>query len=194
MPALAVNSRTPANLLGATQSLTMGSPSDFELNSGAWAWQHTRDDSPAGLKGVNETLANLWKGRTGLEASGRGADESLRVIAGQPYGGLPASWPTSNFARQLLTVGHSVRFHLGMRSAAVDLGGWDTHDGQGTPGSGYNYYQNQIAELSQALAAFYGALETRGEIGRVPVVVQSEFGRPGRQNGSRDTDPGSCNP
>src|SRR3546814_5864766 len=91
MPALAVNSRTPANLLGATQSLTMGSPSDFELNSGAWAWQHTRDDSPAGLKGVNETLATLWKGRTGLEASGRGADESLRVIAGQPYGGLPAS-------------------------------------------------------------------------------------------------------
>src|SRR3546814_3492253 len=64
MPALAVNSRTPANLLGATQSLTMGSPSDFELNSGAWAWQHTRDDSPAGLKGVNETLATLWKGRS----------------------------------------------------------------------------------------------------------------------------------
>src|SRR3546814_7884098 len=61
MPALAVNSRTPANLLGATQSLTVGSPSDFELNSGAWAWQHTRDDSPAGLKGVNETLATLWR-------------------------------------------------------------------------------------------------------------------------------------
>src|SRR3546814_3056857 len=101
MPAPAGNSRTPANLLGAPQALTMGSPSDFALNSGAWAWQRTRDDSPAGLKGVNETLATLWKGRTGLESSGRSADASLRVIAGQPYGGLPASWPTSNFARQL---------------------------------------------------------------------------------------------
>src|SRR3546814_18315033 len=69
MPALAVNSRTPANLLGATQALTMGSPSDFALNSGAWAWQRTRDDSPAGLKGVNETLATLWNGRTGLDSS-----------------------------------------------------------------------------------------------------------------------------
>ena len=194
MPALAVNSRTPANLLGSTDALTMGSPSDFALNSGAWAWQRTRDDSPAGLKGVNETLATLWKGRTGLEASGRGADESLRVIAGQPYGGLPASWPTSNFARQLWTVAQSVRFNLGMRYAAVDLGGWDTHDGQGTAGAGYHYYQNQVADLSQALAAFYGELKAGGEIGRVTVVVQSEFGRRVRQNGSRGTDHGYGNP
>ena len=194
MPALAVNSRTPANLLGSTDALTMGSPSDFALNSGAWAWQRTRDDSPAGLKGVNETLATLWKGRTGLEASGRGADESLRVIAGQPYGGLPASWPTSNFARQLWTVAQSVRFNLGMRYAAVDVGGWDTHDGQGTAGAGYHYYQNQVADLSQALAAFYGELKAGGEIGRVTVVVQSEFGRRVRQNGSRGTDHGYGNP
>lgn len=194
MPALAVNSRTPANLLGATQALTMGSPSDFELNSGAWAWQRTRADSPAGLKGVNETLATLWKGRTGLENSGRRADASLRVIAGQPYGGLPATWPTSTFARQLWTVAQSVRFNLGMRYAAVDLGGWDTHDGQGTAGAGYHYYQDRIAELSQALAAFYGEMKAGGEIGRVTVVVQSEFGRRVRQNGSRGTDHGYGNP
>src|SRR3546814_1377247 len=81
-----------------------------------------------------------------------------------------------------------------MRYAAVDLGGWDTHDGQGTAGSGYHYYQNQIAELSQALAAFYGELETGGEIGRVTVVVQSEFGRRVRKNGSRGTDHGYGNP
>src|SRR3546814_17899199 len=81
-----------------------------------------------------------------------------------------------------------------MRYAAVDLGGWDTHDGQGTAGSGYHYYQNQIAELSQALAAFYGELETGGEIGRVTVGVQSEFGRRVRQNGSRGTDNGSGTP
>src|SRR3546814_9088901 len=104
MPSPAVNSRTPANLLCATQSLTMGSPSDFELNSGAWAWQRTRDDSPAGLKGVNDTLTTLWKGRTGLEASGRGADESLREIACQTYGGRRASWQTRDFAMQMWTV------------------------------------------------------------------------------------------
>src|SRR3546814_12481184 len=67
MPALAVNSRTPANLLGATQSLTMGSPSDFELNSGAWAWQPTRDDSPAGLKGVNQRSEARREGKEGFD-------------------------------------------------------------------------------------------------------------------------------
>src|SRR3546814_13593659 len=81
-----------------------------------------------------------------------------------------------------------------MRYAAVDLGGWDTHDGQGTAGSGYHYYQNQIAELSQALAAFYGELETGGESGRPTVVVQSEFGRGVRKNGSRGTDHGYGTP
>src|SRR3546814_20100277 len=81
-----------------------------------------------------------------------------------------------------------------MRYAAVDLGGWDTHDGQGTAGSGYHYYQNQIADLSQALAAFYGELKTGGEIGRVTVVVQSEFGRRVRQNGSNGPDHGYGNP
>ena len=31
------------------------------------------------------------------------------------------------------------------RYATVDLGGWDTHEGQGTAGSGYHYYQNKIS-------------------------------------------------
>lgn len=194
MPALAVNSRTPANLLGSTNALTMSSPSDFALNAGAWAWQQVRSDSPSGFKGVNETLASLWGGRTGLETSGNSADQSLRVVAGRAYADLPAAWPTSTFAKQLWTVAQSIRFNLGLRYAALDLGGWDTHEGQGTAGTGYHYYQNKIAELSQALAAFYGELNTGGEMGRVTVVVQSEFGRRVRQNGSGGTDHGYGNP
>jgi uncharacterized protein (DUF1501 family) len=195
MPAVAVNSRTPANLLGATNALTMGSPTDFALNSGAWQWQMRRDGYPAGFKGVNETLASLWNGQTRVERGGRAADAALRVVAQQPYTStLPASWPTSNFARQLWTVAQSIRFNLGLRYATVDLGGWDTHDGQGTAGSNWNYYQNKIAELSQALAAFYGELSGSGEMARVTVVVQSEFGRRVRQNGSGGTDHGYGNP
>jgi uncharacterized protein (DUF1501 family) len=195
MPLLAVNSRNPANLLGATQSLAMGSPSDFALNAGAWAWQTWREGMPAGTRGVNETLASLWAGGTGLESGGRRADNSLRVVAQQPYTStLPAGWPTTTFARQLWTVAQSIRFNLGLRYATVDLGGWDTHEGQGTAGSGYNYYQNKIAELSQALTAFYGDLATGGEMARVTVIVQSEFGRRVRQNGSGGTDHGYGNP
>lgn len=195
MPALAVNSRMPANLLGAPDAMAMGSPTDFALNAGAWQWQMYRNGLPAGTRGVNETLASLWQGGTRLETSGRRADASLRVVAQQPFTGtLPAGWPTSTFARQLWTVAQAIRFNLGLRYATVDLGGWDTHDGQGTAGSGYHYYQNKIAELSQALAAFHAELSNGGEMSRVTVAVQSEFGRRVRENGSRGTDHGYGNP
>jgi uncharacterized protein (DUF1501 family) len=194
MPALAVNSRQPANLLGATQALAMDSPSDFELNAGAWAWQQYRDGMPAGTKGVNETLASLWTGQTGLELSGQRADASLKLIAQQPYSAPPAGWPDSSFARQLWTVAQSIRFNLGLRFATVDLGGWDTHEGQGTAGSGYHYYQNLITMLSEGLSAFYTELSAGGEIARVTVAVQSEFGRRVHQNASGGTDHGYGNP
>ena len=193
MPALAVNSRLPANLLGATQALTMGSPTDLVLNGGSWAWQRARDNSPAGFKGVNETLADMWRGNVGIEHSGRAADAALRTVAQQPYNAtLPTGWPTSTFARQLWTVAQSIRFNLGLRYAALDVGGWDTHESQGNNGGGY--YHGRVADLSQALAAFYGELAATGEMARVTVVVQSEFGRRVRENGSGGTDHGYGNP
>lgn len=194
MPLLAVASRQPTNLLGATQSLAMPSPTDFALNSGAWQWQQYRSGLPAGTKGVNETLAALWAGQTGVELAGQHADNALRVIGGLPYTStLPAGWPTTTFARQLWSIAQSVRFNLGLRFATLDLGGWDTHDGQGTAGSGYHYYQNKIVELSEALTAFYNELNGTGDMGRVTVIVQSEFGRRVRQNGSGGTDHGYGN-
>ncbi|MFZ2752813.1 MAG: DUF1501 domain-containing protein, partial [Lysobacteraceae bacterium] len=195
MPVVAVNSRQPANLLGSIQALSMPSPTDFSLNTGAWQWQQFRSGMPAGTKGLNETLASLWAGQTGVEVGGLRADASLRVIGQQAYTStLPAGWPTTTFARQLWTVAQSIRFNLGLRIATLDLGGWDTHDGQGTAGSGYHYYQNKIVELSEALTAFYNDLNTGGEAARVTVIVQSEFGRRVRQNGSSGTDHGYGNP
>ena len=195
LPVVAVNSRQPANLLGSTQALAMPSPTDFALNSGAWQWQQFRSGMPAGTKGLNETLAAMWSGQTGVEYGGQRADTALRVIGQQAYTStLPAGWPTTNFSRQLWTVAQSIRFNLGLRFATLDLGGWDTHDGQGTAGSGYHYYQNKIAELSEALTAFYNDLNTGGEAARVTVIVQSEFGRRVRQNGSGGTDHGYGNP
>ena len=195
LPLVAVSSRQPANLLGSTQALSMPSPTDFALNSGAWQWQQFRSGLPAGTKGLNETLASLWTGQTGVEIGGQRADTALRVIGQQHYNStLTAGWPTTNSVRKPWTVAQSIRFNLGLRFATLDLGGWDTHNGQGTAGSGYHFYQNKIAELSEALTAFYNDLNTGGEAARVTVIVQSEFGRRVRQNGSSGTDHGYGNP
>lgn len=195
MPALAVNSRLPANLLASTHALGMSSPTDFALNSAAWQWRRSGEGRPAGVVGVNDLLARYMHGHAHAEQHSARGEQSLRVIGQQPYTStLPTGWPTSNFARQLWTVAQSVRFDLGLRYATVDLGGWDTHEGQGTAGAGYHYYQNKIAELSQALSAFYSEMAAGGEASRVTVIVQSEFGRRVRQNGSGGTDHGYGNP
>lgn len=194
MPALSAGYNPPTSFAGSSAPIAMDNPVDFRLNHGAWAWQTTKADSPAGHVGLNETLQHLWGGQTGTEMAGARADNALRVIARQAYSAVPAGWPTSTVARQLWTVAQSIKFGIGLRYATVDLGGWDTHDGQGTAGSGYHYYQNKIAELSQALSAFQAELEASGLAGRVTTLVQSEFGRRIKQNSSGGTDHGYGNP
>ncbi len=142
---------------------------------------------------MNETLAQLWSGQTGIELHGKRAEGALRTINTQAYAALPAHWPTGGFAEQLWTIAQSIRFNLGLRFATLDLGGWDTHEGQGTAGSGYHYYQNKINELSSALTAFYSELNGSGQMSRVTVVVQSEFGRRVRANANGGTDHGYGN-
>lgn len=195
MPMLAVNSRQPTSMLGGTSALAMGSPTDFALNAGPWQWRESGGGRAEGLVGVNDLLAQYMSGRAEVERHALRADQALRMVRTQPYTGtLPEGWPTSTFARQLWTVAQSIRFGVGLRYAAIDLGGWDTHEGQGTAGSGWHYYQNKIAELSQALTAFYVEMAAGGEASRVTVVVQSEFGRRVHQNGSNGTDHGYGNP
>ena len=73
------------------------------------------------------------------------------------------------------------RYHLGF----VDVGGWDTHVGQG---AGAGYLANRLAELGKGLAAY--ADEMGPAWGDSSVVVISEFGRTFKENGNRGTDHG----
>jgi uncharacterized protein (DUF1501 family) len=73
------------------------------------------------------------------------------------------------------------RYHLGF----VDVGGWDTHVGQG---AGTGYLANRLAELGKGLAAY--ADEMGPAWSDSSVVVMSEFGRTFKENGSRGTDHG----
>jgi uncharacterized protein (DUF1501 family) len=67
----------------------------------------------------------------------------------------------------------------------VDVGGWDTHVGQG---GATGYLADRLGELGRGLAAF--ASEMDSEWNNTVVVVISEFGRTFRENGNRGTDHG----
>jgi uncharacterized protein (DUF1501 family) len=73
------------------------------------------------------------------------------------------------------------RYHL----AFIDVGGWDTHVGQG---SGTGYLAGRLGELGKGLAAF--AEETGDAWQNSVVIVVSEFGRTFKENGNRGTDHG----
>lgn len=193
MPALGISNRQIASLNGTARALAMASPNDFRLNGGPWQWQMA-GGGRAITRGVNEVMGALWGGPTGLETDGLRADAALDVVATQTWAAIPATWPNNAFSRQLWTIAQAIRFGFGLRYATLDLGGWDTHDGQGSAGSGYHYYQNKIAELSAALAAFHAELDATGHMSRVTVTVQSEFGRRVRENANRGTDHGYGNP
>lgn len=74
------------------------------------------------------------------------------------------------------------RYTLGF----VDVGGWDTHVGQG---AATGYLASRLEELGRGLAAY---AEELGEASwrNTVVVVLSEFGRTMRENGNRGTDHG----
>ncbi len=73
------------------------------------------------------------------------------------------------------------RYHLGF----VDVGGWDTHVGQG---AGSGYLANRLGELGKGLAAY--ADEMGPAWSDSTVIVISEFGRTFKENGNRGTDHG----
>lgn len=67
----------------------------------------------------------------------------------------------------------------------VDIGGWDTHVGEG---GGSGYLASRFDELGRGLAAFTDEMGSRWQ--DTVVAVISEFGRTFRENGNRGTDHG----
>jgi uncharacterized protein (DUF1501 family) len=71
------------------------------------------------------------------------------------------------------------------RLGFIDIGGWDTHVGEG---GAQGYLATRLDELGRGLAAFAQAM---GDEWRETVVLAiSEFGRTFRENGNRGTDHG----
>lgn len=73
------------------------------------------------------------------------------------------------------------RYRLGF----IDVGGWDTHVGQG---GASGYLANRLNELGKGLNAY--AVEMGPAWRDSIVIVMSEFGRTFRENGNRGTDHG----
>ncbi len=109
--------------------------------------------------------------------------EAGRMLAGEMLAASRNAITAQGFEGEARRVARLMRerYHLGF----IDVGGWDTHVGQG---AGSGYLASRLAELGKGLAAY---AEEMGAAWRdSTVVVLSEFGRTFRENGNRGTDHG----
>lgn len=108
----------------------------------------------------------------------------VNVAAYQPSAGVTYN-QQNDFDLALMQTAALIKADVGLEIAAIDVGGWDTHQGQAAD------LPTLLTELSQGLAAFHADLGQ--QMGRVSVVVMSEFGRRLQENASGGTDHGHGN-
>lgn len=110
-------------------------------------------------------------------------DEVMQGMAGEMEMASRNAITTKGFELEARRIAKLMaeRFDIGF----VDVGGWDTHVGEG---AGTGYLAGRLDELGRGLAAF---ADEMGSAWRdTVVVVVSEFGRTFRENGNKGTDHG----
>lgn len=98
-----------------------------------------------------------------------------------------AFYPSGSYGRRLRETAQLIKEGVDLELVTVDIGGWDTHSGQGG-GEADGRQARRFAELAGGIAALYTDL---GELmDNVVVLTMTEFGRTAKENGSAGTDHG----
>jgi uncharacterized protein (DUF1501 family) len=176
--AVALGPRLPRILSGEAGALAVASLDRFDVRAAAPA---------AAARGFESLYADGV--RDLLHGTGRETFEAVRVLKRAGAAGLApangADYPRGRFGESLRQIAQLIRGDVGLRIAFTDVGGWDTHVGQGAESGPL---ANRLRELGQGLAAFARDLGDR--LSDVVVVTMSEFGRTVAENGNRGTDHG----
>jgi uncharacterized protein (DUF1501 family) len=176
--AVANGTSLPRSLLGSEEKLVLQGLERFDLAGG----EQLRDRTVAALTALYTGLDHPVAGHARVTLQALAAARELARAGYQP----DADYPDGGFAEQLRDLARLIKARVGLRVAAVDLGGWDMHTWIGPVGNGG--MQRQLADLAGALAAF--TTDLGPELDRVTVVTMSEFGRRVAENGNAGADHG----
>ena len=183
--AIGMGSMVPSSLRGNVSTLALRSIADFHLSG--------RQDQ---LVPIQQTLSGLYSIQnptdllTSQAAGVFNSIDLLTKLAATDY--TPANgaaYPDTEFGLGLQQVAQLIKADVGLEVAALDIGGWDTHDHEG---GADGYMAGLLSEFAQGMSAFYADLQDKMK--GVTVVSMSEFGRTATENASGGTDHGraSC--
>lgn len=178
--AVAVSGRAPLALRGYPGAVIADSLRGFRLSVG-------RQLEPVLSDGFRQMYEGSASGPAEQATERALAASQLvqRVLGKQRRSNAGYSRDTQDFAE----LAQLIKADIGVETAWIDLGGWDTHRYEG--GSERGDLPRQLDRLGRALSAFRTDLGSHFE--RVVVLVMSEFGRTVRENGTGGTDHGHGN-
>lgn len=165
----------PDSLRGATNTMNLRDLSDFRLEGDDEFRARVRDlYAPA-----KDEMAEAGRGTLKILDS----LDRLDYSAYKPEGG--ATYPDSGLAAGLKQTAFLLKADVGVEIACLDHDVWDTHFAQG---GSTGLQANLQADLAASLRAFADDLGSL--LGRVTVVVMTEFGRRVEENSTLGTDHG----
>jgi uncharacterized protein (DUF1501 family) len=180
--AVALSPALPRILAGSAGAVAMSNISQFGIRAGeASAVMSESFESMYG-EAVAGTLGGTAKESFDAVRILKSADPDK--IA--PENG--ADYPKGPFGSALKQIAQLIKANVGLEVAFTDVGGWDTHAGEG---GAQGQLGNRLRDYGQAIAAFARDLGSR--MADVTLVTMSEFGRTVRENGNRGTDHGHAN-
>lgn len=134
------------------------------------------------MYGTHSELGGLYKQATEARSSMMQDLEDEMQQAGKGAPGADA------FVMQGTKAADMIRHDPNIQLVFMDVGGWDTHVGQG---NAKGQLANRLERFGAGLAALTGGLGP--EYNNTAILIMSEFGRTVKQNGNQGTDHGHGN-
>ena len=181
--AVALGTDVPRTLAGRIPALAISNVQDFAVGG--------RGPKPAPAASAFEAMYDESSDSL-LHSAGDSTFEAIKMLRStdpahyQPA--ADANYPNNGFATNLKQIAQLLKANLGLEAAFTDIGGWDTHQNQGSVDG---QLANRLKEFSETIAAFWKDMGNDSE--HITLVTMSEFGRTARQNGTGGTDHGHAN-
>ena len=181
--AVALGTDVPRTLAGRIPALAISNVQDFAIGG--------RGPKPAPVSTAFEAMYDQSSDSL-LHSAGDSTFEAIKMLRATDPGhytpGASANYPDSPFAKNMKQIAQLLKANLGVEAAFTDLGGWDTHQNQGSVDG---QLANRLRDFSESIAAFWRDMGSDAE--NITLVTMSEFGRTAHQNGTGGTDHGHAN-